>query len=162
MSTIIDLKNVTMTIKDGGANSVEIKIGEGQMRYDETKTRIYRKNRGQLDEVVDGDEEPMDVSFDFQWEYLLSDTGVAPSVEDALKQRGEAAAWVSSDSNTCSPYAVDIELRNVVDCGAEDDEVILLPDFRYEKLSHDARGQSVSVSGKCNATEATITRVAGA
>lgn len=160
---LIDLKNVTMVIEDNGAtNSVEIKIGEGQMRYTEKKNRTYRKNRGKLDEVIDGDEEPMDVAFDFQWEYIKASAGDPPTIEDALKQRGEASDWVSVESDACQPYAVNIRLRNVVPCGDDEDEIILLEKFRWEQLDHDVRGASVSCTGKCNMTEATLSRLAGA
>jgi hypothetical protein len=159
---LIDLKNVTMVIKDNGANEVEIKIGEGQMRYTEKKTRIYRKDRGLLDEVVNGDEEPMDVVFDLQWEYIKASSGGTPTIEDALKQRGEASAWVSTDDDLCAPYCVDIELHNAVPCGDDEDEVILLEHFRWEQLDHDLRGATIACTGKCNKVEATVTRQAGA
>ena len=158
----IDLKNAIIKIKDGDSpqNELEVKIGEGNLTYNESRKIEYTLDRGTLDEVREGDQIPVDVSMDFIWEYLKGSTGSGtPTVEDALKNRGEASDWVSSDADACRPYAVDIEITyspSPVSCG--DMEIILLSDFRYEGLDHDLRGGSVAVTGKCNVTEATVTR----
>ena len=162
----IDLKNAMLYIRDGTtptAEEIEIKIGEGNLTFSEKINREYTLNRGTLDEVRNGDEVPMDVSFDILWDYIKgsSTTGEDPSVEDALKQRGNAAAWESTDSDTCRPYAVDIVIVYTPSpsaCG--DSETITFPDFRYESLDHDLRGGTASCSGKCNATEPTVVRAA--
>lgn len=159
----IDLKNATIKIKDGTTptpNELEITIGEGNLTYNEKINIIYTKNRGALDEVREGDEEPLEVNFDFVWEFLKANTGDDPSVEDVLKKRGEASGWVSTDADACRPYAVDIEILYTPPCGGAYLEKIVFPDFRPEQLNHDLRNASVSVSGKCNVTEPTITRVA--
>jgi hypothetical protein len=156
----IDLKNARIYIKDGGGNSLEVKVGEGNLTWSEKKNRQYYKNRGLLDTVRDGDEEPVDVKLDFTWEWLKADTGDTPTVEDALKKRGEAASWVTTSADTCEPYAVDIEIIYSPPCVDQKNETILLSDFRYESLDHDIKAGTVSVSGKCNVTEATVTRSA--
>ena len=158
--SVIDLKNATIKIKDGTGtpNELEINIGEGQMKFTEKRNIEYRRNRGVLDDVVEGDEEPMEVSLDFQWEFLKASSGDPPTIEDALKQRGGASAWISSDTDTCRPYAVDIEILYTPPCGSLEDETITLEDFRWESLDHDLKGASVSVTGKCNRTEATVVR----
>lgn len=159
---VIDLKKATLTFVDGTPttpNTLEVKIGEGNLTYDEKVNREYIKDKGVLSTVRNGDEEPMDVKLDFMWEFLYAgDAPVTPTPEDVLKQRGGAAAWVSSDSDACAPYAVDITILYEPDCDTINNELIVLPDFRYETLSHDMRAGSVSVTGKCNATDATITR----
>jgi hypothetical protein len=159
----IDLKNCIFRIKDGTvpANTLDVTIGEGNMTWSEKKNRKYTLNRGILDEVRNDDESPMDVKFEFTWEYIRGTptSDGLPSVQDALKQLGGAAAWVSSDSDACRPYAVDLEIiyqPTPVSCG--DQESILFPDFRYETLDHDLKAGSVSCSGKCNAKEPTVTR----
>lgn len=163
----IDLKDCTIKIKDGGGNEIEVKIGEGNLTYTESRNIEYTLDRGNLDEVREGDQVPVDVSLDFLWDYLKgpsSDSTVSggtPTIEDALKQQGAAADWTSTDSDACRPYSVDIEITNVptpTACG--DKETILLSDFRWESLDHDLRDGSVSVSGRCNITEATVTREA--
>jgi hypothetical protein len=160
----IDLKDSTFKIKDGTSptpNEVSIKIGEGTLTFTERKNMDYTLDRGTLDEVREGDEVPMDVKFDFVWEYIKANTssGGTPTIEDALKQIGNAATWVSSDADTCRPYAVDLEVLNEptpAACG--DKETITLPDFRYEQIDHDPRTGQISVTGKCNAKIATVVR----
>lgn len=159
---LIDLKNATILIKDGSGTPVtlEVKIGEGNLQWTERQTREYRKDRGNLSTVRNGDEEPMDVSFDFEWEYLKGGSGgsAAPTIEEALKKTGNAVAWVSTDDDLCTPYAVDLEITNEPTAACGDKEVITLADFRWEEFSHDLRGATVSCSGKCNVTTASIVR----
>ena len=159
----IDLKNAVIKIKDGStpAEELEVKIGEGNLTYTEAKTIEYTLDRGTIDEVREGDQVPMDVRMDFVWEYLKgpSGSGTTPTVEDALKQRGPAAAWVSTDADTCRPYAVDLEiLYEPVPASCGDRETITLPDFRYESLDHDLRAGTVACAGRCNAVEAAVVR----
>jgi hypothetical protein len=96
------------------------------------------------------------LKFDFFWEYIRSaSTGATPTVEEALKNIGGAADWTSTDSDTCRPYAVDIEVEYIPACtGAA--EQITFADFRYEQLDHDLRAGTVSCSGKCNSTQPNI------
>jgi len=164
----IDLKQVELKLKDGAtptANEIIIKIGEGNLTYDENVTMEYTLNRGLLDEVREGDQVPMDVSFDLVWEFItgnLDSAGVPPTVEDVLKFKGNAAAWISTDADACRPPAIDVVLEHIPTCGAgagqQEQEIITLPDFRYETLSHDLRAGTVACSGRCNATEATVVR----
>lgn len=142
-----------------GGRFVEAKLGEGNLTYNEQREMEYRLDRGTLDTVREGDDQPMEVSLDFVWEFLRASTGDTPTLEDALKQRGEASAWISSDTaDPCAPYAVDIEIEHDPGCGAEQREFILLPDFRWESLDHNASDAQVSMSGRCNAKEAVISR----
>ena len=158
----IDLKEARMYIKDGSGEELEVRIGEGNLTFTENKPREYNLNRGVLDEVRNADQATMNVNFDFVWEYLKgsSASGATPTVEDALKQRGPAAAWTSSDSDECRPYAVDLVILYQPDCSTGDQEEITLPDFRYETLAHDLRAGTVACTGQCNATEATVVRAA--
>ena len=138
---------------------LEVKIGEGSMNYNEVKPRDYILNRGLLDSVRDGDETPVDVSFDFVWEFLtaVTDAGI-PTIEDALKQRGEASEWVTTSDDPCEPYCVDLEVHYDPACGGDNTEKIVLQYFRYESLDHNLGDSQISCSGKCNVTEATVTR----
>jgi hypothetical protein len=155
---VFDLKNATLEILDGSTNSLEIKLGDGTFSFSETQNREYIMNRGKLYSVRDGDETPVDISFNFIWEYLKADTGNPPSVRDALYKINNASTWVSSDSDACNPYAVDLRLTLDHPCTEDKKEVYYFSDFRQEKLDFDAKGNSVSCSGKSNATRATVTR----
>jgi len=158
-----DLRHCTITIKDGGANSLEVRIGEGNLTYDETRAIKYTLDRGHIYDVRQGDDVPVDVKLDFMWEYLRGTPASAstPSVEEALKNIGNASTWVSSDSDACRPYAVDIVCTyNPVPTSCGDQEVITLADFRYEKLNHDMKAGSVGITGKCNIAGASVIRSA--
>ena len=141
---------------------IEIKIGEGNLTFTEAKNIDYILDRGRLDDVREGDQVPVDVNFDFKWDYILGVTGSStPSVEEALKGIGEASDWTSTDSDACRPFAVDIEITYLpVPSTCGDKEVITLPDFRYENLEHDLSAGAISCSGKCNVTKITAVRTA--
>jgi len=144
-------------------NEITVVVGEGNLSYTRARTVEYLLDRGNLDEVREGDQVPLDVSLDFVWEYIsgLPASGI-PTIEEAMTNEGEASAWNSSDaSQPCRPYAVDIEvtyLPTPSTCG--DKEVITFPDFRWESMDHDLRAGTVSVSGKCNALKPTAVRSA--
>lgn len=156
--TAIDIKNTTIRISDGGGNSIDVRIGEGNLSWDETRNMDYIMDGGRLDDVREGDEEAMDVNLDATWEYVTG-TGTAPTIIEALKGIGAASSWTSTDSNACRPYAVNITLvYEPKPDGCGDDESVVLPDFRWEQISYDLRDRSFSFSGKCNATQATAVR----
>lgn len=156
--TVINIKFTTIELRDGNNNFIAIKIGPGNLTYAEKRKRDYIMDRGLLDTVRDGDDEPMDVRLEFEWIHLTAASGdTAPTIEDALKQRGPASTWVSSSSNVCEPYALDIVLKDLP-CSADTPETIILPDFRYEDLGHDLKASNISLTGKCNAVQATVNR----
>lgn len=148
--------NAVITFK---RRRLAVTIGEGNLTYSETFNRTYVLDRGNLDTVKNGDQAPMEVQMDFTWEFLEADTTETPTVEDVLKQRGQAAHWVTTSADACEPYAVDIEIEYTPFCSAAKKELIVLPDFRHEKLDHDLRQSTVSCTGKCNAIEADVSRV---
>jgi hypothetical protein len=141
---------------------LEIKLGEGNFTYDENREVEYIRDRGRLDTYREGDEQPLDVAFDFTWEFIKAISGSGtPTIEEALKNTGEASTWTSSNtSDPCAPYVVDIEIINAPNCAGILAEVIKLPLFFYTQLAHDSDAASVSVTGQCNVTDAVITRTA--
>ncbi len=74
----VDLKLATIKIKDGGANEITVKIGEGNLTYNETRNVEYTLDKGKLDGVKLGDEVPVDVSLDATWESI---TGVETNAD---------------------------------------------------------------------------------
>ncbi len=156
-----DLKNATLKIKDGKTvpNELTVKIGEGNLTYSETQERIYEKDRGVLDSVRDGDDTPLEVRFDFRWEYIIAQAAdTDPTVEEALKKIGKAAAWITTSSDACEPYCIDLEFENDASCTGQLREIFTFSEFRHEKLDHDAKNSTVSCTGKCNITTPTIVR----
>lgn len=142
---------------------MEVKLGDGNLTYSETRNMEYILNRGVIDEVREGDEAPVDVALTAQWQFITGHSsdpgGGMPTIEDVLKNRGLASDWVSSDTeDPCRPYSVDIEIFYEPVCDTVQGESIMLRYFRYEKLDHDARAGTIATTGKCNVLEAEATR----
>jgi hypothetical protein len=137
-------------------NGIYAKLGEGNLTYSEKRNLIYVRDRGYIDTMKVGDDEPIDVSLDFTWEFLRSaGAGFVPTIEEAVKQVGQAATWVSTSADPCEPYSVNVWLLDIPPCGT-DAESIQLPEFRWTSLDHDLKGGKVSVKASCNALYAII------
>lgn len=142
-----------------GGRKLDITVGEGNLTYTENTPRDYLKNRGLLDTVRNADQEPMDVSFEFVWEFLSATGGSAnPTIKEVLKQTGEASTWETTSEDACEPYCTNIEVYYDPACGGANTELIELKYFRPETLEHNLRDAQVSCTGKCNVIEATESR----
>jgi hypothetical protein len=139
---------------------LEIKIGDGNLTYTEANEYEYDLDRGVLDTVRAGDQVPLDLSLDFVYEYITTGTGETISPMDALKGIGGASGWVSSSADPCEPYAVDVEVVHTPLCTTQEIETTVFPDFRSESREPDLGEAAVSVSGRCNAVQPTVTRTA--
>ena len=137
---------------------IEIKIGEGNMTWSETKEYEYLRDRGDLDTVKEGDEQPVELSLEFVYEYIKTQSGKDITPVDALKRIGPAAEWVSTSSDLCEPYCIDILAKHCVPCGTDEDEDVLFVDFRYESLDFDIGEATIAVGGKCNVSSPTVLR----
>jgi len=139
---------------------LEIKIGEGDVSWSETKEYIYDRDRDLLDTVREGQEQPLSVDMAFTFDFVTSSTGDPPTPADALNQEAgtQAAEWVSTGA-LCEPYAIDVVIRHCPpNCASVEDQLITLPDFRHESLDFSLADASVATSGQCNATRATVVR----
>lgn len=161
----IDLKQTRLKIRDGTtplANSIDIKIGEGNFTFSELRNIEYTLDRGLLSEVREGDQVPMDVAFDFIWEYITgaAGSGEVPLIHDVLNFEGNASDWISTDSDPCNPPALDLLIYYEPSCTGivGDKEIITIADFRWEELSFDLRNATVAVSGRANVTRANYNR----
>lgn len=142
--------------------AIRMKVGEGTITWSEKKPRQYIKDRGLLDTVRDADEEPMDVSFTLQYEFITGTSSDPPTPEDVLKRKGEAAAWVSAANadDPCAPYCVNLMLLHAPPvCTSIDKELTTIHRFYYEQLDHDPKAGTIQVTGKSNALEATSVRI---
>jgi hypothetical protein len=143
---------------------LRIKVGDGTITWSEKKPREFKLDRGRLDQVRNADETPMEVSFQLMYEELTASNPSTdpPTPEDVLKRRGAAAAWVSANTDDpCAPYCINIRLDHTPpNCTSQDIERVILPMFYYEDLQHDPKAGMISVTGKCNEMEASVTRIA--
>lgn len=140
-------------------HDLEVRLGDGNFSFTEKKAREYKKNRGKLDSVRNGDEDPLEVKLDFAWIFIKSSTGEDLTVEDVLKQQGQASTWVTAGVDPCEPYCVTMRIKYVPPCSNFKDEIIDLAEFRYEELQHDTKTAMIACTGKCNLTAPTVTRV---
>jgi hypothetical protein len=140
-------------------NQLEVRIGEGNLTYDEKKPRKYRLNRGLIDSVKNDDQVPLDLTMDFVWDHIIGVMNDPPTVEEALKQIGNASNWVTSDPDPCLPYCVDIIVLYTPLCATVEPERIQLSKFRYDSLAHDVKNGSVAMKGSCNIASPIVTRV---
>jgi hypothetical protein len=137
---------------------IEIKIGEGNLTWSETKEYEYLRDRGNLDTVKEGDEQPVEMSLEFVYDYIKTQSGQDITPVDAIKNIGEASEWVSTAADLCEPYCVDILAKHCVPCGTDEDEDVMFTDFRWESLDFDMGEATIAVSGRCNVSSPTVTR----
>ena len=137
---------------------IEVTLGDGNLTWTVNKELNYELDRGNLDTVREGDQIPLDVVLDSVYEFITTGTGETITPYDAMNQVGDATEWVSSSSDACEPYGVDIEVEHTASCGSAQTETTLLPDFRYDTLDVDLDAATISFTGRCNAVKPTITR----
>lgn len=139
---------------------IEIKIGNGNLTWSEKREFDYVRDRGDLDTVRRGDEQPVEVKIDLLYEFYTNGSGGAwlPSPIDFLKRANEAANLASSSGDPCEPFAIDVKVIYDPPCGSETNENYTFPDFRYESLEFNLRDATISVTGKCNAVEPSVSR----
>lgn len=137
----------------------ELELGEGNVTWEEKRAIDYRLNRGVLNTTRLGDEEPVDVSLDMDFQYVSGLPG-EPSIPDILHRRGAAVDWDSAETaDPCAPYSLDIEIQYRPACNTEgNDEWILLPAFRWTNLPYDGSEGRIAMTGACNVKTVSGTR----
>lgn len=140
------------------SQQLEIKIGEGNLTWTVNREYEYLLDRGDLDTVREGSQQPLNVSIDSVYEHISTGTSEEISVYDALNGVGSASEWVSSSSDLCEPYAVDVVVEHETPCGSAQDETTILPDYRYESLEANLSDATITTSGRCNTVLPSVTR----
>ena len=154
---VIDLKDCTLTIKPAAASTslnalddVVFVMGEGNFTWTIARNIEYRLGNGTLAtaKVREGDEIPMEVSFEGDWETVTSTTLVSEKdILDVLTPTGQ-----STDTDDCAIASCDIELAYSPTCNTEGQgQTYTFPYFRWENCAFDASAGTISVSGKCRA-----------
>lgn len=142
------------------AQQVEIKLGDGNLTWTVNREYEYQLDRGNLDTVREGDQQPLDVTLDSVYEFITTGTGETITPYDAVNGTGGASEWVSSSTDPCEPYAVDVEVEHVPPCGGAETETTTLPDFRYDTFEADLDAATLSMTGRCNVVKPTVVRTA--
>lgn len=146
----IDLKNVTVTIKDGSSNSCTLSFGEGNLTWTERTPIKYTLNRGKLDGmgIRKDDEQLVEVRLDAILERYENGSGTDATPKEALTGTGAAADWVSVDSDGCNPYAVDLVAVYNPECSTGTSEQLTFDNFRVEEMLFDMKAGQVNITGK--------------
>lgn len=137
---------------------IEAKVGEGNIQWTENFEPVIDRDRGILDGARAGDEQPMDVSLSFVFDWLRASSGDPVTVYEALHQIGGASGWHSASDDPCEPYCVEIFIEDTPPCGSEQSEVMIFPRFYKTTVNPNFEDALVSLSGRCVATRPTITR----
>jgi len=170
---LIDLKYARIVLADGSdpPNAVTVQLGDGTLDYTEKRTIDVVKRRGELDTVREGDEDPVEVSFQFVWETLAaSHEGDPPTIEDVLKRRGPAAGWASAGTDPEAPFCVNVAVVYTPRSGPGCDpfgtdpvngkpfktQTVWLEEFHYTELAHSLTDAAVDCKGVCNRVAATV------
>lgn len=140
------------------AQQVEVKMGDGDFKWGENSQYKYLLDRGHLDSVITGDDVPLDITMGGTFEHVKSKSGETITPVEALKGIDAASEWVSSSSDACEPFAVDVVVVNTPPCGSVGATTYRFPDFRSEKRDYDIKASTLAFAGKCNAVEPIITR----
>jgi hypothetical protein len=141
-----------------GQKSLSCKIGEGNLTHNEQRKVKFILDRGRMDTVKLENAEPLDLSFDFTWEFLIASSGGLETIEEVLKNKGAASDWVSTADDPCRPYCIDVELLNVPGCAGTDNEQLMFEEFYKESLAHDLKAGTIACKGRCNRIHATVRR----
>ena len=148
----VDLKEATLKFIDGNTTTPEelvLKLDDGNLTYTRRRNMEYRKDRGILDTVREGDQEPMDVSLECRFAALKSQSGNNITITEFLEREG-AGSSLYTTGGACEPYAIDIHVELDRDCGTTQDEIMKFEEFRFEEIGGDFKAGTLSISGKCN------------
>jgi hypothetical protein len=138
---------------------IEVKVGEGNIEHTKNKDPQIDLDRGVIDGARKGNEQAMDVSFAFVYDWLRSSTVDTPTADEVLEREGEAADWSNAAADECEPYQVTLKVIDAPNCGTEKAEIIIYPYFLPQTINASVEAASVSVSGVCVTTKPSVTRV---
>jgi hypothetical protein len=156
----MDLKNCTVKFKDGSssANIIEIKMDEGNIKWTETRNIIVKRDRGEIDYLHEGDEEPCKVTLEGRFASITSSSGDDVTPLEFLTKTGAASAYKST-ADACAADAIDIIVEVEQPCGTiVEDEIITFSEFTYQTLGGDFKAGQLSIDGICNSVRPTSVR----
>lgn len=95
-----DFKNATVYIQDGSSpvNQLEVILGEGNLTYTERREVEYIRNRGVLNSAREGDEQPIEVSLDAEWEYTKGPAALTATAIDNVAGYNIGDTTISVDT----------------------------------------------------------------
>ncbi len=135
-----------------------VKIGDGSLSWDETTNYEYEMDRGEIDAVAEGEDEPVTVNLSMVYEYVASVVGSnVPTPVEILKQKGEAANWISTGADPCELYAVDLEVDYKPPCDLPH-EITTFRELRWDSINPNFQDSSIEMRARCKAVEPVVHR----
>lgn len=163
-TTIFDLSDATVQILGGGGGeSITVPIGEGNLTYSVQRTREFKLDRGNLDQVRNGDDVPMNVTIDGNYDYITGD-GAEVTILEALENEEFDGSdfvdlgWTSADTRSgheCDPFCVNIVVTfdPTTRCAGLVGNPVETLTFRYfyfTNVSFDSNAGTLNITGDCN------------
>jgi hypothetical protein len=129
---IIDLKNCQVAIYDGSdpIKFIEmVKIDEGTIQWTVARDVQVKLDKGQIDYLKTGDEQPLKVQMECRFSNIKRSSGDPYTPFEILTNADSAFVSVNTD---CSAYAVHIEVLHTPDCGVDVESEL----FRFESFTY--------------------------
>lgn len=162
----MSLKNSTVYLWWGGGadNNVAIRVGEGNITWSQNRTIEYTLDRGRIEytdptnggAAREGDDQPVNASFDLLWDWASAAAPVAV-LEGFDPTNGETPIDSAHAADPCAPHAVTIEIVYAPVC--DDGGAVvhyIIPFFRYESLNYDVGAGQISCSGTAQAKKVIV------
>jgi hypothetical protein len=138
---------------------LEINVGEGNITHTENKDPQIDLNRGLIDGARAGNEQPMEVSAEFIYDWLRASSGQEVKPYEVLNQLGEGANWHTTAADPCEPFCIDIFILDTPPCGSEQAEMIFFRKFNLQNLTSSVEAANVTFSGICTASIPDVYRI---
>lgn len=143
---------------------VEFEVETGDFQWTEGANPIIRKPRGVIKGLRRGEEQEMTISTAFAFSWMrASDPTIFNHITpyEALHRDGFASDWMpSSHGGVCEPYSVDLVIIDRPDCGSENAEVFIFPQFAFNSINPVVQDGIVNFGGVSAATKPIIKRPA--
>ena len=154
-----NLRDGQIQVKDGAGSPVTITLTleKGDLKWARKQSPIQVNDRGALDHVRPGDQQPVALSFSIQVNRVHALTGSA-TLYNAFTKTGPASTWTSVGA-THEVYMVKVVFTVLDPTGGADNEVITFDRVFHEELSNE-EGETTNMlafSGVSHATAPTIT-----
>lgn len=182
MGQKVDIKNHVIILRTRDENSDDVQLvlrmGQSSLQWGEPLSPRYELDRGLLDDVRHGDEQPVDLTIEGKFTFGVSrgaenktiheiirgkDRGNNQNTHGKVTMVGIMEPWLVA--NGCPPYAISVEVHNnpniLCPNSSAYGEAHLFRYFRCENPQVNFDTGMVNLSGKCNVTQPIERRVAG-
>jgi hypothetical protein len=139
----------------------------GDFEWNEGANPIVRKPRGVIAGLRQGEEQELTITTSFSFSWMGTETTTLEGATDdktpyeILYKEGWASDWLpSSHGSPCEPFTIDLVIEDRPQCGSEQAEVFVFPQFAFDEIGPSIASGIVSLSGLCVAKKPIITRTA--